>query len=69
MSNLKQISEAPLTLAGEINKKADNMLTDIISEYQPNGKVSQDQFDVMVQSCRKLMEITADIRAREIINH
>ena len=60
--------EAPPTLAGEINKIADEMLQRIVAEYKDKvpREIKQEVYDVLVQSCKKLMEKSSVIRTEEI---
>ena len=60
--------EAPPTLAGEINKIADEMLQRIVAEYKDKvpREIKQEIYDVLVQSCKKLMEKSSVIRTEEI---
>jgi len=60
--------EAPPTLAGEINKTADELLQRIVAEYKDKvpGEIKQEVYDVLVQSCKKLMEKSSVIRTEEI---
>ena len=60
--------EAPPTLAGEINHTADELLQRIIAEYKDKvpREIKQEVYDVLVQSCKKLMEKSSVIRTEEI---
>ena len=58
--------EAPPTLAGEINKTADEMLQKITRAYANNSLVDPKDYGVMIQACTKLMEISLTIQRDEI---
>ena len=58
--------EAPPTLAGEINKTADELLQKITGAYSNNPLVDPKDYGVMIQSCTKLMEISLTIQRNEI---
>ena len=60
--------EAPMTLAGMLNKQAHEMSQQVKDNYENHPLVDKDSYDVMMRSLRKVTEETQAIIISEIIN-
>ena len=58
------MKKAPETLAKRLNNSAGSMLDDINREYK--DKINEIDYRVLVQSCKKIMEVTTDLMTSEI---
>jgi len=58
------MTPAPKTLASEINTTAAKLLKAIGDEYL--HKIDEHDYNILIQSCTKLMEISAKIRTVEL---
>ena len=58
--------EAPITTARTVQKTAGQMMWQVMENYANNELVPYDDFMVLIQSCRKIMEVSDRIITNEI---
>ena len=60
------VVEAPITTARTVQKTAEQMMWQVMENYANNELVPYEDFLVLLQSCRKIMEISDRIITKEI---